>query len=538
MAGFAPWGWVIGSGIYLDDIAVAFRGRALAIGALALAIIAASLFLSMVISRHLTKPLGSLSKIMHRLAEGDTSAPIPEMDRKDEFGDMAKAVSFFKDNQIRVAAMAQEQAREQAEKEERHQKVSRYIAEFEVTVMSILDGLAHAESSMRRAAVDMKQGADDTKNLSVSVASAAEQSSGNVATVASAAEELSASINEISQQVLHSAAIAGRAVEMTDGASAQIHELEGTVSQIGDIVDLINDIAAQTNLLALNATIEAARAGEAGKGFAVVANEVKNLANQTAKATEEISQQISRVQNSTDETVRVIQEITNVIGEISSVVTSVSSAVEEQGAATQEIARNVEQASYGSQLVTDNIHQVMGAAERASQISNEIGYSSQEISEQAGQLRQNVDSFMERVRAADMGSKDVLMVWNSNLEINHDLIDAQHKELVDTINDLFRALVSKSGHTEVERAFQVMMNYTRTHLADEEALMEAKGFPELEKHTKQHRGLMTRLDDIYAKYRGGDVKAGDELLNFLANWWTSHIATSDMRFVVFMKKAA
>ncbi len=290
-----------------------------------------------------------------------------------------------------------ERQKVQAE-EERRQMMIDMANNFESSVGGIVNAVSSAATELQATSNQMTSAAESTSEESASVAAAAEQASANVQTVASAAEELSNSITEIADQVSQSATIAISAVDEAGRTNDMVKGLAEAAVKIGDVVELINDIASQTNLLALNATIEAARAGEAGKGFAVVASEVGNLASQTAKATEEISEQISGIQTATNQSVQAIEGITSTISKISEIATSISSAVEEQGAATQEIARNVEQASTGTQEVSANIVGVQKSASETGQGANQVLHASTELSQQSEALRGEVDKFLAQVR--------------------------------------------------------------------------------------------------------------------------------------------
>ena len=356
--------------------------------------------LAFLIGRSITGPLTAMTGAMRHLAGGDKSVDIPARDGKDEIGEMAKAVDVFKQNMIRADELALEQRSEQEKKEQRQKKIEEYIGSFDKTVQQALGALGAASNEMRSTAESMSTTAEETSRQATAVAAATEQASTNVPTVASASEELSASISEIGRQVEQSSSITGKAVDQAKTTSMTVDGLAKAAQRIGDVVKLIQDIASQTNLLALNATIEAARAGEAGKGFAVVASEVKTLANQTAKATEEISNQISEIQTATGETVSAIEAIGQTIAHVNEIASAIASAVQEQGAATQEIAGNVQQASKGTAEITQNIAGVTQAASETGAASSQVLSSATELSQQAEKLRSDVDSFLTKIRAA------------------------------------------------------------------------------------------------------------------------------------------
>jgi len=352
------------------------------------------------LARSVSKPIVDMTDSMTVLADGDKTVEIPAQDRVDEIGAMAGAVQVFKDNMIRNDELVAEQEKERAAREARAEKVDAITKEFDGTVAAILKTVASATTEMDATARSMSNTAEETMQQSATVAAASEQASSNVQTVAAASEELSSSIDEITRQVSESARITNEAVTQTENTNQSVLSLNDAAQKIGDVVDLINDIASQTNLLALNATIEAARAGEAGKGFAVVASEVKNLANQTAKATEEIAQQITSMQQETNGAVTALQGISETIGKINEISTTVSSAVEEQSAATQEIGRNVDQAARGTQEVTQNISSVSEATSETGSAATQVLSASEELAKQAESLKSTVESFLADVRAA------------------------------------------------------------------------------------------------------------------------------------------
>mgnify|MGYP003650957941 CR=1 FL=1 len=355
---------------------------------------------ALLIGNGIARPVTALTAAMKSLAGGDKTVDIPSQENGDEVGDMARAVLVFKESMIQADDLAAREREAQKRREERGRQIEALTGSFDADVSQLLQSLTKSATEMTSTASTMSKIADGTNERAAAVAGAAEQASANVQTVATATEELSSSIQEISRQVAQSSNVAERAVNEANHTDAQIQGLARAAHRIGEVVNLITDIAEQTNLLALNATIEAARAGDAGKGFAVVASEVKNLANQTAKATDEISQQIADIQAETQDAVRAIQSITSTISEMSEISSTIASAVEEQGAATSEIARNVEQASTGTQEVTSNIIEVTHSAGETGTAATQVTSVASSLNTQADHLKQQVEKFLEGVRAA------------------------------------------------------------------------------------------------------------------------------------------
>ncbi|MEG3617534.1 methyl-accepting chemotaxis protein [Magnetovibrio sp. PR-2] len=352
-----------------------------------------------VIISSVTSALSGMTDAMGALAGGDKTTEIPSVGQQDEIGEMADAVQVFKENMIKAEQLAAEQEAAQAQREKRAEAVENLTHEFDSDVGGVIESVAAAATEMDATATSMAGTAEETSSQATMVASASEQASANVQTVASASEELSSSISEISRQVAQSTQISSTAVQEVNDANDQVKGLAEASQKIGEVVALITDIADQTNLLALNATIEAARAGEAGKGFAVVASEVKNLANQTAKATEEISNQIGGIQGATQGAVHAIESIGGIINQMSEISSTIASAVEEQGAATQEIARNVEEAATGTSEVSSNIVSVTQAAQDTGQAAGTVQEAAQDLSSQTETLKGIVDKFLSDVRA-------------------------------------------------------------------------------------------------------------------------------------------
>ncbi|MEQ8346562.1 MAG: methyl-accepting chemotaxis protein [Sneathiellaceae bacterium] len=364
--------------------------------------ILAGLVLGWIVSRNgIITPIRSIVDGLRELAGGNLNVQVFGLDRRDEIGEIAQTMQVFKQNAQEVERLKAEQLqREEQALADKRTAMNELADRFQASVGGIVSTVSSAATEMQTTAQAMASTAEETSHQASAVAAASEQASSNVQTVASAAEELSGSVNEISRQVAQSTSIAGKAVSEADKTNLAVQGLAEAAQRIGAVVELINQIASQTNLLALNATIEAARAGDAGKGFAVVASEVKSLANETAKATEEISAQIQAMQGATSDAVKAIQGIGSIIAEISEITTTIASAVEEQGAATQEIARNVQQASQGTQEVSSNISGVTQAAGETGAAASQVLGAAGELARQGDRLQGEVEKFLVAVRAA------------------------------------------------------------------------------------------------------------------------------------------
>ena len=357
--------------------------------------------LALLLGRGISRPLTAMTAVMNRLSSGDTSVAIPGGDRKDEVGTMARAVDVFRRNMVEAQALraAQEADKQRGEAEKKalqHQMADR----FEADVKGVVGAVAKATQDMQRVADEITSSINGTSQRAAAAAAASEEASASVSMVAAATDELASSVTEIGRQITYSSTVADQAVAKAGQTTEMVGSLAATAEKIGSVLRLIDAIASQTNLLALNATIEAARAGESGRGFAVVAAEVKELASQTARATEEIAGQVNAIQSATGECVIAIGGISHTIRDISGITTAIAAAVEEQGSATREIARSVQHAAAGTGEVSKNVAGASTAAEQSRKLADNVLIATGELGQHAAQLFRSVDTFLARLRDA------------------------------------------------------------------------------------------------------------------------------------------
>ncbi len=373
--------------------------RTALLGLIALAFVAGSA-LAVLIGRSITRPISSMSAAMRRLAGGDTAVVIPAQGARDEMGEMAKAVEVFRANAVARMELEAQQAQEQTARQRRADRVDQLVRGFQGRVAASLGVVTSAATELDATARSMTGVADSTSSQAVASSAAAEETSANVQTVAAAAEEMVSSLSEIERQVRRSHAVAGEAAREAGASNAAMARLGSAAEQIGNAVTTIAGIAGQTNLLALNATIEAARAGDAGKGFAVVASEVKALAQQTARATEEVGGHIAAIQAATAEAITAIRQIDETIGAMNEISGTITETIEQQAAATQEISRNASEAARGTQDVSANIAQVLTSAGETGGAAAQVLSAAEELATQSLHVKQEVDDFLRAIQAA------------------------------------------------------------------------------------------------------------------------------------------
>lgn len=396
---FLPWSWVVGTGIYIDDVKEIFIKNLFILGGIKLVVLGGIIAFSIFISRGVVNPVCQMTNAFQEVETGNLTVLIPSLHQKDEIGSMARSFEQLRKGLIRARDLEAAQRKDVEEKAHRAESVSQLVRRFEQMITGAVSSLAASAGELQASAATMSAAAEQTQQQSSTVASATQQASANVQAVAGATEEMTASSSEIGQQVTRASQMAQSAVHEAEATEGVVNSLANATHKVGEIITLIEKIAGQTNLLALNATIEAARAGSAGKGFAVVASEVKSLATQTAKATEEIAAQINGVQNATSSTVEAIKSISSSIDQINHVASVIAAAVQEQVAATGEISNNVQQAARGTEEISHNISSVAQAASQTGIAAASVLTVAQDIAAQAATLRGEVDKFLSALNA-------------------------------------------------------------------------------------------------------------------------------------------
>ncbi len=539
--GFTPWGWLVGSGIYIDDVDAAFHAAALRLGAIGLLIGLAATLVALLVSRAIIRPLDAMGHVMQALADGDSAVTVPDTERRDEIGAMARTVEVFRVQQIDLARHWERQQIDLRVTEQRARALKRLTDRFDATVADTIRSVGDAVGTLEATARSLSSTADRNRQEATSVATASQQASNSVQTVAAAAEELTGAIAVIGEQVVTSSTISSQAVAASQRAGAQIDGLGSAAQKIGEVADLIAGIASQTNLLALNATIEAARAGEMGKGFAVVAGEVKNLAGQTAKATEEIGLHIAQVQDATRTAVDAIRDIGGIVARNDEIGASIASAVQQQGAATDEIARSASDAAHGARQVSDSIEAVSAAALDTERSAEELLNAAGGLSQQADALRGMVDAFLVNVEAInaaplvtlhDGKSADgaaVFMAWSDELTVGDEGIDTDHMILIALLNEAASRIAERADRAVLTAAIGRLLAYTVLHFEQEERVMERSGYPDRIAHKAQHDALRQRAATLKRRLEAGETSVGDDLLALVREWLFEHIQRSDKR---------
>ncbi|KIL99552.1 hypothetical protein CCC_04068 [Paramagnetospirillum magnetotacticum MS-1] len=495
---------------------------------------AAMVIIGTAITRSVSRPIEGITRVMGELAGNNISVMVPFTERGDEIGAMAKSVSHFKDQLGRVKQLEADQAEQKRRAEaDRHAAMHQLADTFEESVGQVIHTVTSAATELQAASSQMAGTAAETSAQATTVASAAQQASANVETVAAATEELTSSINEIAHQVERSLTVSDRASEEVGETTAQVLALADTVGKIGEVVQLINDIAAQTNLLALNATIEAARAGEAGKGFAVVAGEVKNLANQTARATSEITGQILAVQEGTHAAVGAIERIAKIIAEMSETSSAVAAAVHQQTAATGEIARNVEQAAVGTDEVSRNIGSVEMAARDTGAAAEQIAESSADLSKQAEFLRHEVGRFLTQVRADKKHM--TLLEWDVSFDTGIEAIDRHHRGSFNQVNECYRQMMSGDGGQNSLVLLLDVAERMKQHFGEEEEEMARHCYAGADDHRGSHKLFIDRMSELLRAVELKNPDAESEMFNYITSWLRHHIVKDDKPLAIFLR---
>ena len=508
---------------------------------IALVALAVGIAFSFYMTRYITSRITKLTDLSAQMAQGDFTGHL-DIVQADEIGRLAASLKKTQADLSRMFGATIEEV------------VS--LSSSSDSLFGVSQQLSEGAGDMSGRANTVAAAAEEMSSNMNSVAAASEQAATNVNMVATAAEEMTATVREIAGNSEKGRAITNEAVTKAESASAKVNELGGAATQISKVTEVITEISEQTNLLALNATIEAARAGEAGKGFAVVANEIKELAKQTAAATQDIKAKVEGIQNTTSGTVTEIEEISEVIRSVDEIVSSIATAVEQQAATTQEIAENVAQASQGISEVNQNVAQSSAVAAEIAQdiakvstISGEINDSSNRVSGDAGNLnsasgrikqmlqRFKIDESLVENAQATLSETDVpdLIRWDASIELGIRVIDTQHRRLVELINKLNRAMKLRKGRQAMSSVFAELIDYTKTHFGDEEKLMRKYEYEGLCEHEAQHKHFVAKIKDLHAEVSSGNSMVTMDLMVFLKGWLVKHIKGTDKKYQALFK---
>ena len=529
------------SGKAADQLLHTSHATAFEVVGIALVALVVGIAFSFFMTRYITTRMTKLTDFSVQMAKGDFTGRL-DVEQQDEIGRLAASLKKTQTDLSRMFGATIEEV------------VS--LSSSSDSLFGVSQQLSEGAEDMSGRANTVAAAAEEMSSNMNSVAAASEQAATNVNMVATAAEEMTATVREIAGNSEKGRAITNEAVAKALSASAKVNELGGAATEISKVTEVITEISEQTNLLALNATIEAARAGEAGKGFAVVANEIKELAKQTAAATQDIKAKVEGIQNTTLATVTEIEEISGVISNVDEIVSSIASAVEQQAATTQEIAENVAQASQGIGEVNQNVAQSTAVAAEIAQdiaqvshISGEINDSSNRVSGDAGNLNSasgrikqmlqqfRIDeSLMDDAHSA-ISETDVpdLIRWDASIEMGIRTVDTQHRRLVDLINSLNRAMKLRKGRQAMTTVFAELIDYTKQHFGDEEKLMRQYGYDGLGEQEAQHKHFVSKMKELHQQVESGNSIITMDLMNFLKDWLVKHIKGTDKKYQAFFK---